>query len=168
MNEQQRRFADAILQGKNQTDAYIEAGYVDSDGTKVNASKLIRHPEVAEYLAQRREEISKEVNLSAKRVIEELKKIAFSDIGSVLHWEAGQIQLEDLANLPPEVTAAISSLGEKPTKEGKALELKMHNKIQALKELAKYLGLFEKGSNEGDSFNEWLEQLKDAEEKYGP
>jgi phage terminase small subunit len=167
VNERQRRFADLILEGESQAEAYKKAGYTDNENPRFDASKLIRHPEVADYLAKRREELSKETDVTAKRVIEEFKKIAFSDIGSILEWDEFGVKLVNLESLPPEITAAISEISEVPKEFGKSRKVKLHNKLQALRDLARYLGLYEKGSgNEGD-FSDWVRQLEEARKKYG-
>jgi phage terminase small subunit len=169
VDEKQRRFANLILEGKTQTEAYQGAGY-ESEGVnaRVRASQVIRLPAVQRYLAEKRAELSRETGVTAQRIIEEYVKIAFSDIGSVVNWNELGLSLLPLEDLPPEVTAAIKEIAEKRDKEGfTTYKVKLHDKQRALKELGVYLGIFkESQSGEGD-FDEWLKQLEEANEKYG-
>lgn len=78
LTDQQRRFADFILQGKSQTEAYKLAGYKskDDDVAGANASRLIGNDRVAAYLAAKREKVAKKVELSAEHFARRLERIA--------------------------------------------------------------------------------------------
>lgn len=56
LSEQQERFCQLIAQGKNQTDAYVEAGYKckSPDVAKANASRLIANANVSARIANLR------------------------------------------------------------------------------------------------------------------
>ena len=56
LSEQQERFCQLIVQGKNQTDAYMEAGYKckGPDVAKVNASRLLTNANIVARVAELR------------------------------------------------------------------------------------------------------------------
>jgi phage terminase small subunit len=78
LSEQQRRFADFILQGKNQRDAYRLAGYktTNDDATDAAASRLLSNVRVEEYLKAKREKVAAKVELSAEHFAKRLERIA--------------------------------------------------------------------------------------------
>ena len=77
-------------------------------------------------------------------MLEELRRIAFSDVGEMFD-EAGQ--LRNIEDLPPEVRSALSSLkivrktGGGPDSGACVYELKLWDKLKALEILAKHFGL---------------------------
>jgi phage terminase small subunit len=153
VNENYLKFCEAILQGKSQREAYLEAGFESSTNESVDAcaSRLIRHPNVSAYLAKRRAELQLELGVSTYRILSEYAKLAFSDIGAILEWGADGVVLRSLDTLAPEITATISEISERVTPEGvRSFKVKIHNKHQALKDLAEHLGLF-KNKEGGDS-----------------
>lgn len=78
MSDQQRRFADFILQGKNQRDAYRLAGYktTTDEATDAAASRLLSNVKVAGYLSAKRDRIAAKVELTAEHFANRLERIA--------------------------------------------------------------------------------------------
>lgn len=73
LNDQQRLFADLVLQGKNQTDAYKLAGYKakDDDVAAALASRLIGNEKVARYLDAKRAKAIKKTEINLEWLIEQ-------------------------------------------------------------------------------------------------
>ena len=73
----QQRFADFILQGKSQRDAYRLAGYKSEtdEATDANASRLISSDKVAAYLSARRQKIAAKVELTTEHFARRLERI---------------------------------------------------------------------------------------------
>ena len=71
LSHQQKRFADLILQGRNQTDAYKEAGYkcANDNSAAANASDLIRNPKVIAYMNEQRQEAAQALNIDLQWLI---------------------------------------------------------------------------------------------------
>ena len=71
LSQQQKRFADHILQGKNQTDAYKQAGYkcANDNVAAVSASELVRNPKVVAYMEAQRQTAAKEVQIDLQWLI---------------------------------------------------------------------------------------------------
>ena len=78
LTDQQRRFADFILQGKNQRDAYRLAGYkcATEEVADANASRLISNAKVAEYLEAKRSKVAAKVELTTEHFARRLERIA--------------------------------------------------------------------------------------------
>ena len=79
MTHKQRAFAQAILQGKTATDAYLLA--YDSTGhnratAKGKGYQLSNHPEIMAYIAQERAKTAKAFQWTREEMLETLKDIA--------------------------------------------------------------------------------------------
>lgn len=68
LSEQQRRFADYILEGKTQIESHKLAGYKGKtdNARAASASEILRNPNVAEYISERQQKAAErtEVTLS--------------------------------------------------------------------------------------------------------
>lgn len=78
LSDQQRRFADFILQGKTQIDAHRLAGYKgkNDNARAASASEILRHPNVAEYLDAKRQKVAAKVELTTEHFARRLERIA--------------------------------------------------------------------------------------------
>lgn len=81
LTEKQKLFAEAyISNGFNALAAYTTA-FGETDNKKPSYPyRLLKKPEVAEYIAQRREEVYDSLNIDAIRVMQEIAEIAFQKI----------------------------------------------------------------------------------------
>ena len=73
LSDQQRKFADAVLKGMNQTDAYKAAGYKskNDDVAAANASRLIGNEKVATYLEAKRTKVASKLEIDLEWLIRE-------------------------------------------------------------------------------------------------
>ena len=79
-----------------------------------------------------------------EHVLEELSKLATSEITDVLFWDsAGRVTLQSAADLSPRARASIKKVKITPTAEGNQIEVELHNKDSALRLLAKHHGLLD-------------------------
>lgn len=137
-----RDFVDAYFECKfNGTQAALKAGYSPKTAM-TQAEQLLRKLEVKAAIEERRAEIEAANRLRADEVVEELRKIGFSDITKILSWKKNVITVTDSADLPPGISACISEISEVPTKDGSIIKIKLHNKIAALEMLGRYLKMF--------------------------
>lgn len=167
LTDKQRRFCEEYLVDLNATQAAIRAGYKEKNAYIIGHENL-RKPKISEYLSREREELSQKTKVTQERIIDELASIAFAKItdyakiidkpiqitknGTIelLRDESGKvINVQDIEftltdKLTDEQKRSISSL--KRTRSG--IELRTHNKLEALKLLGEYLGMFEKDDNE--------------------
>lgn len=137
----QERFVQEYLFDLNQTKAAIRAGYSPKSAKSV-ASRLMKNKAVKEAVEIAMAERSRRTGISQDRVITELAKIAFVNVGDFM--DINHAKVKD--NITPEDTAAISGVKYKSfdSDSGGGVErsIEMHNKIKALELLGKHLGMF--------------------------
>jgi len=82
-------------------------------------------------------------------VIQELEAIGAGEITDVLTWdELGQVFLTASENLPERARRAIKKVKVTPNQHGNSIEVEMHDKLSALRLLAKHRGLLEPNSDD--------------------
>jgi len=81
-------------------------------------------------------------------VKQELAALASSDITDVMNWnERGAIELKSADDIPINARRAIKKIKVTPTRAGNSIEIEMHDKVSALRMLAKHHGLLEVGND---------------------
>ena len=81
-------------------------------------------------------------------VKQELQAIAASNITDVLKWtESGAMALLRTDDIPMHVQKSIKKVKVTPNQYGNSIEVEMHDKLSALRVLAKYHGLMEANSD---------------------
>lgn len=181
LTEKQTRFIDAYLVDPNGKKAAVAAGYSPA-GAEVTASKLLRHPKVAEELQRRRALLATRAGVTPEMVVAELAKVGFSDIRQVMAWrgvstrlfdEKGEpvdvpevvLDLKASEELTPEAAAAISEVSR--SKDG-TVKVKMHDKLGALVRIGQHLGMFKTAAAEEPGKKEQVErQARTAERGTG-
>lgn len=152
LNPRQLTFCRAYAIEGNGVKAAMEAG-VSPNSAGVQSSKWLKNSKVAAEISRLHEiraakiEIKSEV--SRDKVINELAKIAFSDMK---FYVDGRNKLNDVSKLENEQSAAIASLEftETPGLLGTIVKKKfsLWDKNKALEMLAKHFGLFEIDNNQ--------------------
>ncbi len=166
LSAQQQKFADGILSGMSQRDAYVAAGYKSDSERAVdaNASRMMSLDKVAAYIDEHRAKASQSAQITQERILQEYARIGFSDLRRVLTPSGN---LVDPTEWDDDTAAAISSLevvtqsgggGDKPVEY--VHKIKTWDKTKALDAMAKHLGMFEgkKGVEDSDA-GESLEEL---------
>lgn len=136
LTEQKKLVARNYLAHFKITKAMVDAGYAKSTADK-NGYKLLTEPEFAAYLKQLMDKQETKQAITAERVIEELRRLALSDLSAYYKWHPTKKRyvLKPFDELTPEQTAAISKY-----EPGKGYTL--YNKDGALDKLAKYFKLY--------------------------
>lgn len=142
LTEKQRLFCHEYIIHWNGAKAAREAGY-SKDIAKVIASENLTKPNLLAYIEHIQKNIAKEAGISALSQVLELKKIAYSNIADLFQgWD----KLEDFNNLTAEQKGAILEISYKKELlpgtdvEAEFVKLKMHSKLEAIKEINKMLG----------------------------
>jgi len=150
MTEQRKRFCDRYFETLNGYQSAIYAGYSELSA-RSQASQILDEDEIQEYLQKLREEYSIKHGVNKDRVIDEYRKIAFSDVRNVLTIDGGLRSIDDLDDDTAAAISGIESFDEF-TREGEKLgtnrKIKMYDKLRALEALGKHLGLFEKDNEQ--------------------
>lgn len=144
LTPKQTRFVAEYLVDLNGKQAAIRAGYAPQ-GAEACASRLLTYPKVARAVAEGKARQLQNAELSAARVLEELRRLSFSDLAGVFGEHGGLLSLHQMS---ADVRAAIASV--KVTKKNltagdgvmeDVVEVKLWDKTRALESLAKHFGL---------------------------
>lgn len=141
LSDMEKLFVDEYLVDLDAKNAAIRAGYKPT--TANTASEWIKMPNpkkkrVREAIDKALAERSRRTGVTADRVIRELAKIAFVDIGDVVDPDTAEI----LPDVQKADTAAIVSIKVKKLYNGTEREIRMADRTRALELLGKHLGLF--------------------------
>lgn len=138
MTKKQKRFCEEYLIDLNATQAAIRAGYSPDTAGAIGAENLTK-PEIQRAVAKAMAERSRRTGVNAERVVLELAKIAFVNVGNVI--DATDATLKTDAD--PEDLAAIQSIKVKDMGDmGIEREIRMADKLKALELLGRHLGMF--------------------------
>jgi phage terminase small subunit len=121
---------------KNAKQAAIRAGYAGGASAEVTASRLIRNPRIAAEIENAQGRLLRRHEISTDRVMSETASIAFFNLTECFDdkWA-----LLPLRRIPKRARQAISRL---EFKDGKPSKLIFGDKLEALKILIDYLGIF--------------------------
>lgn len=136
LTERRKHFYREYVKDFNIKAAMLRAGFAESTaGT--DAYKLLRDPQGAAYLKTLMDKVIAKQELTAERVVEEMRRLAMSDIAGFYKWSEKKktYVLKPLDELTPEQTAAIAKY-----EPGKCYTL--WNKDSALDKLGKYFKLY--------------------------
>ncbi|MFG1383730.1 terminase small subunit [Xanthobacter versatilis] len=139
----QRLFVAEYMRDLNATAAAIRAGYSRKTARQMGAENLSK-PYISQAIAEAMERRAEAAGVEAVRVLQELARIAFADIGQLFD-AAGR--LKPLNQLDPEHRAAIRCLQiiTREMDDGmleRRVAVQIWDKLSALEKLARHLGLF--------------------------
>lgn len=144
LNAKQTAFVENYLNTLNATKAAIAAGYSSATAYSAGA-RLLKHVEVRTAIDAAMARRSEKAGVTGDQVIEELRRIGFADVRSVVSWKDGIVGLVDSDKINASTASAISSVSQ--GKDGE-IKIKFHSKETALVNLGKHLGLFRDGEND--------------------
>lgn len=154
MTEQRKRFVDKYFETLNATQSAIYAGYSELSA-KSQASQLLCDPEIEAYLSDLRNTLAEKTGITQQRVLQEYAKIAFFDIREAFDVDGGLIHVKQLDDNSAGAISSIKSSEEWGEDDagnkiivGTLKEVKVFDKIRALQDLGKHLGMFEKDNEQ--------------------
>ena len=144
----QAAFVREYLVDLNGTKAAIRAGYAAKTARFQAAALLTKH-NIQKVLELAMAARAARTEVLADRVVRELARIAFSDLGDYMSWDAGgHIRVRPSAELTEAQSAAIASVTTTRTRSPsgdrgpRVVSVKLHDKLAALDLLGRHLGLF--------------------------
>lgn len=138
MTKKQKRFCEEYLIDLNATQAAIRAGYSPDTAGSIGAENLTK-PEIQRAVAKAMAERSRRTGVNAERVVLELAKVAFVNVGNVIDATDATLKTD----AAPEDLAAIQSIKVKDMGDmGIEREIRMADKLKALELLGRHLGMF--------------------------
>lgn len=142
LSPKRRAFVDAYFECRfNGTQAAIMAKY-SKNAAKEQAARLLTNDNVKKAIAERRTVFEKQSKLKVAEVVDELRRLGFSDISNIVSWTKDTITVKDSSELTPEVTACIAEITQTETPNGRNIKIKLHSKTAALEMLGRYLAMF--------------------------
>lgn len=157
LTDKQRLFSGEFVVDRNATRAYLRAfGPVAYTTAKSEGSRLLSDPAVRAEVEAAGREHARHCGITARRVLTELARIAFSDMGLAFSSDpaSGPGQMLPFGKMDPSTRRAIHSIRVKRRRligkddaewEIESIEVRMHDKLAALTMLGKHLGLLKDG-----------------------
>ena len=157
LNRNQERFAQEIALNPNANvlECYVTAGYA---GHEQNAYRLFNTAAVQTRVRELRDQHIDRLSVTREQVVEGLAKIAFADISSILDCYG---RVLPVIAWPQTIRDAIVFLEVDPG-TGVATGAKLYDRLAALKELAKILGMYQDGSGTANNIIQVIMSEKDA------
>ena len=129
--------------------AAVQAGFSPRSAQQ-RATELLKKDHIQAALRARRQSLAIESGVTAQDVLNELKKVAFANMDDYMSVDDEGAPYLDLSTLTRDQAAAISEANTERYVEGKGKDampvkkakVKLHDKISALVNLGKHLGLF--------------------------
>lgn len=137
LTPRQQKFCEYYAACGNAYESAKLAGYNGSHG-----ASIMRSPVVKARIEELQAPIREQFQITRERVLEEIARLAFSDMGDYAEWGPNGIQLKDHQSMTPAQRAAVQELNQSVTKDGGSIRFKLHDKMTALEKLGKYLNLF--------------------------
>jgi phage terminase small subunit len=141
----QRRFVEEYLKSANGADAYKRAGYKTKNNEVASrcAYDLLKKPDIANALDLLRRSRSIRSQITADRVLEEVARIAFADIGDIIMIDGhGRPRIRPSSELTDDARRSIQSVEIRASGEfAEVIKVKQHDKNAALFKLMEHLGI---------------------------
>lgn len=151
MLEQHQRFADKYFETLNGAESARYAGFAESSA-RAEASRLLDRQDVQEYLQRLRLILAEKTGISQQKVLNEIAKIAFSDIRNYYEGDGQLKNIVDLDDNEAAALASIKSFEEIEPRSGMVLgvnkEIKIYDKLAGLEKLARHLGLYKEDNSQ--------------------
>jgi phage terminase small subunit len=152
LTPKQKRFVEEYLIDLNATQAAIRADYSKKNADKIG-HELLGKTRVSEAIKEAMDKRSQRTEITQDRVLQELAKVGFADIKNFLSFNtvlttvgyddkgeritdyAHVVQLKDSEQIDGAVISEVS------LKDGQ-LKFKLHDKMKALQDIGRHLGMF--------------------------
>ena len=100
-------------------------------------------------LKESKELLKSNSNVKREAVEQELAAIGASEITDIIQWDdAGKVTIVDSDSLPIRSRRSIKKMKVMPTQYGNQIEVEMHDKLGALRLLAKHYGMLNVDSSQ--------------------
>lgn len=125
-------FCHEFVTDFNATRAAVAAGY-SKKTARSQGSRLLTRVDVQEYISTLTRKVTKKYELTSNRIVEEMMRIAFSDLRDVMEWAGTTVKLKDSKELTDAAAVCISEVSISETTKSWNMKVKMYDKIAALK-----------------------------------
>ncbi len=153
LTPKRERFCQEYVVDLNATKAYKDVYKCSDKVANASGPRLLGNVSIQARIADLQKDLQKATGINAERVINEYAKVAFANIKSVLG--EGNV-IKDISQLPDEITAAVESIQSDIRHDGgdsegytARVKVKFYSKLNALADLGRHLGIFEKDNEQG-------------------
>lgn len=154
LTNKQRRFCEEYLIDLNATQAALRSNYAIKSINNIGPANLLK-PIIQDEIQRLKANRSERTQVTADSVVLELAKLAFSNIEDYLTVdEDGETHLKNFEDIERSVLAAVESIKISTTKnkddsrEYTTTQFKLCSKLNALEQLGKHLGIYEKDNDQ--------------------
>lgn len=176
LTDKQEKFVQELIKGKSQREAYklsynaskMNDNTIDRKASELFCSGVVtaRYNELHDRLVKEAED---ETIITAKEILTELKHIAFDDIRNYLSFY-GNSEDGIIVDLKDSDTIDTRNISEVSIGKDGQFKFKLYQKDNALVQLGRHLGLFEKdnniiGNKATDALADLLQDLKPNKEE---
>jgi phage terminase small subunit len=140
LTQRQRKFVEQYLILGNAAEAARRAGYA-AGTVKAAGSSLKRAPKIVAAIAAANDARAKRTSIDADRVLEEVARLSFVDLASLIDWSGESLRLRAAEEIAPEDRAALASVSLSASQSGKRMTVKLFDKPRLLALLMKHLGI---------------------------
>jgi phage terminase small subunit len=144
VNSRHERFIVEYLKDLNATKAYIRCGY-SKKGAGQSAAALLKNPKIAAEIAKRAGERQERAELSATRTLEEMRRLAFSNVQDLFDEHGDLIPIHKLTREQAACIASLEVIMKNATagdgKIDRVLKLKVWDKPKVMEMLGKHFAL---------------------------
>ena len=146
LSMRQEAFCQAICAGLTNNVAYIQAGYSAAKSFQgyAPANRLLKSPRIVARIAELRAPAVAKAQVSAERIIGELAKVAFFDLGKLFDSH-GKLLPPD--RIPEDVRAAMHI--ECTPGARRRYKISAHDKLRALDQLTRMIGAYQQPDGGG-------------------
>jgi phage terminase small subunit len=141
LTPKQQRFIQEYLIDLNATQAAIRAGYSAKNADKIGSQQLGK-TRVRFFIDKALNARLKRTEITADMVIAELARVGFSNMGNYAQWNEHGVTLHDSDKLTVDAARCVSEVSQTVTAEGGTVKFKLHDKVAALENLGRHLGMF--------------------------
>jgi phage terminase small subunit len=137
LTDRENQVVEEYLISFNKTKAYKAGGYKNNPATVSQcANSFFKKSYIRAAVNKKIEEKRDRTEITLDRIDKEIAKIAFANMGDYwANWNAMGGELKEKSQLTTDQLAAIESIEFKPTDQGITIKIKLHSKLDALKEL---------------------------------
>ena len=137
----QQLFVDEFVKDWNASDAARRAGYSTRAAAAIGNENLTK-PSIAAAILSKFTEIAHRNGVTQDRIVQELALVGFARMGDYAEWGPDGVTLKSSKELSDQQLRVVSEVSETTTKDGGTIRFKLHDKLQALFNLGKHLGMF--------------------------
>ena len=141
LTSKHERFVQEYLVAVNAPQAAIRAGYSKKTAQE-QSSRLLTNVTVSESIANGKKLLADQTGVTAKKVIDEMARIGFANMQDYLDLSDPENPTIDLSKITPEQASAIAETRVERRGLQRRVTIKLHDKLHALVNLGKHLGLF--------------------------